>query len=83
MSTETIDWTEKYDELHEMLRDRYRRLDRDCEEAARSTIEPLSDQIWSIIRGELTNENYEELSRQAYCVAVQAVLYHLDKLESP
>ena len=82
MSTDTIDWTEKYEELHDILHDRYRWVDRELEEKAWGTIQPLSKQIWSIIREKLTNDNYEELTKQAYCVAIQAVLYHLDKLDT-
>ena len=83
MTTETVDWTEKYQELHEMLDERYQWVDRALEERAWETIHPLSAQIWSIIREHLTNDNCEELSKQAYCVAIQAVLYHVENREVP
>ncbi len=82
MSTDTVDWTDKYQELTQTLRGRYRFVDRELEEKAWRTVEPLSTQIWSIIREKLTDENHEELSRQAYCVAIQAVMYHVDNLET-
>ena len=82
MSTTTAtDWTETYQELQETINRQFHYVDRESEEVARRIIEPLSSQVWAMIRGRLTPEDYEDLAKQIYCVAVQAVMYHLERLD--
>ena len=75
------DWTETYQELQETINRQYHYVDHEAEEVARRIIEPLSSQVWAMIRGRLTPEDYEDLAKQIYCVAVQAVMYHLERLD--
>ncbi len=75
------DWTETYEELQTTLKERFRSVDREMEDFAWRVIKPLSTQTWAMVREKLTVDNHEELAKQAYCVAMQAVMYHLERMD--
>ena len=88
-SAPAIDWAARYQDLQDALSrllvvslgEGSGHVEPVVEEAAWEIIEPLSGRLWVETRDRLSRENLACLAIQTYCVALEAVMRLLDKLD--